>query len=92
MAQRHTTLEWKVSLNSNNAIICVHIGMEVEDWPPTDYIKILTACQCYEQPGHIIASSIEVHKGIRLHIFSHSTPVRTSMQKPSDSRDQNKGF
>lgn len=28
---KHTALEWKVSLNSNNAILCVYIGMEVGD-------------------------------------------------------------
>lgn len=40
---RRTALEWKVSLNSNNAIACVHIGMEVGDLSPTDDDKILNA-------------------------------------------------
>lgn len=91
-AQRHTTLEWKVSLNSNNAIVCVHIGMEVEDWPPTDYVKILSACQYYERLGHITVSSIDFQRVFN-YTYSHIPHLQeTSMQKPSDSRDQNKGF
>lgn len=55
--------------------------MEVEDWPPTDYVKILTACQYYEQLGHITVSSVDLHNGIQLHVFSHSAPVRNHLGK-----------
>lgn len=34
VTRRCTTLKWKVSLNSNDAIACVHIGMEVGDLSP----------------------------------------------------------
>lgn len=65
MTKRHTTLKWKVSLNSNDAIACVHIGKEVGDLSPEIYAKILNAYQKYEQHSNIIITlPMDLHKGI----------------------------
>lgn len=45
VTRRHIILKWKVSLNSNDAIACVHIGMEVGGLSPAVYVKILNAGQ-----------------------------------------------
>lgn len=39
LTQRHTSPGEKVSLNSNNAIVCVLIDVEVGGLPPTDHVK-----------------------------------------------------
>lgn len=45
VTRRHIALKWKVSLNSNDAIACVHIGTEVGDLSPAVYVNISNAYQ-----------------------------------------------
>lgn len=56
--------EGKVSLNSNNATVCVYIGMELGDLSPADYVNGLNVCQENEEHSNVIILSMDLLRSI----------------------------